>query len=186
MHGQLCAVLEAEDVSGLVFIVEQPAASRPLPVGDATTVHGLPAVFAERGDGEMLAWVEHGTLVEVSANNSRAAASRIAERAQATPLVPFEQTQAGSQLLNPRQPSPPAWTDIPLSARLGTPVAARATANEIQKQCRWQPSASAFRSSSPRHPPSSPISAMRDREIRRLTCLEAAVTFRVGKCLVAP
>jgi hypothetical protein len=133
--GPLLVLLYDQDAGQLVELGERPATDGPLAAGQATSVHGLPAVFTRRQDREVLAWVEQGTRLELSATTGRAEMLRLAEAVRATPLIPFEQTAAGRALANP--PTPP--TTVPLSRRVGEREAPRASRQAIVQQCGWHP-----------------------------------------------
>ena len=133
--GPMLVLLYAQEAGQLAQLVERPAADRPLAAGQATSVHGLPAAFTRQEDREVLAWVEQGTRLEISATTGRAELLRMAEAVRATPLIPFQQTAAGQAVVNP--PTPP--TTVPLSRRVGEREAPRASRQAIVQQCGWDP-----------------------------------------------
>jgi hypothetical protein len=135
--GQVLALLYAREQQQLAEVVERPVSS-DLPVGEPTTVHGLAAVRVSDGGREMVAWVEQGTLLEVSTTTGRAETARLADAVQVTLLVPFQKTEAGRQLLS-ASPTPPASPDVPLSHRVGPLAIPLGTREEIVRQCGWAP-----------------------------------------------
>jgi hypothetical protein len=135
-------VLVYQDPTGhLVEVRERVAMGQALPNGQPVTVHGQAGVLAQQGDREVLAFVLEGTLVEVSGSADRAGWVALANALQPTTLAPFETTAAGQAMA---AATPPAWTRLPLSARLGPAVPAKATRAEIAQQCAWNASAASM------------------------------------------
>ena len=83
---------------------------------------------------QQLTFLEQGTLVEISGSAGRDGWLQFAALLEPTQLEPFDTTAAGQALANA---TPPAWTSMPLSARLGERVTPAVTGPEIVRQCGW-------------------------------------------------
>ena len=131
--GPLLVLLYAQDAGQLAELVEHPAEGQRVPTGEEASVRGLPAMFTQQGNREVLTWVERGTRLEISGTTGRAEMLRIADTVRATPLIPFEQTAAGQAMTNPPTP----LTSVPLSQRVGQRETRRASRQAIEQQCGW-------------------------------------------------
>jgi hypothetical protein len=130
------ALVYADADGRLVEIRERAAAGKSLPVGETTRVGDHQAVLTAQG----LAFIVDRAYIELSGSASPEAQLQFAAQLEPTPLAPFETTSAGLAML--AAPTPPAWTQMPVSARLGPRVPPAATAAQIALQCGWDPSLS--------------------------------------------
>jgi hypothetical protein len=130
------ALVYADADGRLVEIRERSAAGRRLPVGETTRVGDHQAILTSHG----LAFIVDRTYIEVSGSALPEARLQLAARLVPTPLAPFETSSAGQAIL--AAPTPPAWTRLPVSARLGPRVPSAATTAQIAQQCGWDSSLS--------------------------------------------
>jgi hypothetical protein len=130
-------VLVYADADGhQVEIRERAAAGKSLPAGETTRVGERQAVLTPQG----LVFSVERTYVEISGSASPEARLLFAGSLEPTPLAPFETSSAAQAIL--ASPTPPAWTRLPVSARLGPRISAAATPAHITQQCGWDPSLS--------------------------------------------
>jgi hypothetical protein len=131
-------VLVYADADGrMVETRERAAAGKSLPLGETTRVGNHQAVLTSQG----LAFFVERAYIEVNGSASPEARLQFAVRLEPTPLAPFETTSAGQAIRS--APTPPARTQLPVSARLGPRVPPAANTAQIEQQCGWDPSWSA-------------------------------------------
>jgi hypothetical protein len=130
------ALVYADSDGHLTAIRERTATGRSFPAGETTRVGDRQAVVSQQG----LILIVDRTYIEISGSASPEIWMLFGRRLEPTTLAPFDTPPSGQAAQT--APTPPAWTRLALSARLGARILPVASAAQIAQQCGWDPSLS--------------------------------------------